>query len=374
MREFFAIFKYELKKIFGDKKVLVSIILLPVVGALVSACIGHLENRFNSSGTYNVYVIGKGIECTQIEYSDDISVVFKNTDEETAGQIFASDYYEPKDIVVQIGDGDIEIYYNSSEEISKVLSDYVKSILLDDYRMSFFDVHDIKKDVTITNQGEEKAMGSAVMSAFIPYILVLFIFSNVFAYSGESIAGEKERGVFEKNLLTPVSPSVIISAKVVASIAIGLVTSVIYVCAQGLGTVVSSIAGLKDVSGFSGIDISAAKMLLLFTYVMLMCYLFSSIAVLCSLYAKNIKEAKAMLMPVMAVVTMLALMSMLRTGTVSRIMYYVPLYNVCIIIQDILNAVADIGNMIRVVASLTVCSGVILVFTVRSFNREDIRC
>ena len=67
------------------------------------------------------------------------------------------------------------------------------------------------------------------------------------------------------------------------------------------------------------------------------------------------------------------MMSMFRFGTSPLQHYLIPVYNICLIFQDLLNARAKMGNMAMVAISLLVLSVAVLILTLVSYKNERVR-
>ena len=80
-----------------------------------------------------------------------------------------------------------------------------------------------------------------------------------------------------------------------------------------------------------------------------------------------------MKLPVYGATMVLALAAMLRVGSVSKMLYAIPIYNICIVMQDVLASSVEVGKTLITVLSLLLCSFAVGVFTVLLFKRESIR-
>ena len=189
-------------------------------------------------------------------------------------------------------------------------------------------------------------------------------------YAVDTIAGEKERGVFAKLLLTPVSPAPIIGGKLLSSVVCGLLSTGAYI---GISVGAAVITG-NDTMGILAADLTPAMIGLLVCCAVLLSWFFANLSILCSLYARTVKAANTMKLPVYGISMVLALAAMLRVGAASGVQYMIPVYNISIMMQDILNNSMEIGNMGITVVSLLVCSLIVSCVTVVSFRKEAVRC
>ena len=79
------------------------------------------------------------------------------------------------------------------------------------------------------------------------------------------------------------------------------------------------------------------------------------------------------MIPFMGLSILLSLASMTRVGTEPPHHYLIPIYNLCIIIQDILLGNTEIINMVIVGGVLLLLTVVIFGITIKLFEKESIR-
>lgn len=376
MKSCSVVLYHELKKLLHDKKMLASMFFIPLFAAIFLGAVTSLDSTEPSSeSAFRLYALNHCMEAHIIDgmESQKIEII----------PVSCSDYEELSD-TVELSQDDaaffIEnhsatIYYNSTSEISNHLALLCRDSLLSEYYAAMVAQNNFHpKQLALKELKDFSAKNSnAILALFLPYMLVLLLFTNVSNYTCDTIAGEKERGTFSKLLLTPVNASSIIIGKTISSMLCGLVSTALYFIILFIGSIVSRNLFHMELIGFRLKELSGTAAALIIVYAVLLSYLLASLAVLCSLFSKNSKEARAMLIPFMGVSIFASLLSILRVGNVSILYYFIPMYNLCITLQDILNSSVDIAKMAVTAVSLLFCAALILLITVISMKNEKIR-
>lgn len=366
MKTCMHVFRHELKKILGDKKLLVSMVALPLIIVFITSFLSGTDSQTQTKKS-RLYALN-GVLPEQSVGSVEIVPVQQKTLE----QLLETVELRAEDAILQFNDGSAVIYYNSANTGSVSLSRLCRQMLVEQALAEFAAVQavDLSGRIVLRDMNAKQHGGNSLTAIMLPYMLVLLLFQSASEFATDAIAGEKERGVFSKILLTPHSPTPIIWGKLLSSTLCGLISSGVYILiVAGVG----SITG-EDAYGLLSADLTAGEVALMVFCAVLLSYLFAGIAVMCSLYASDTKQARSMRLPVYGVTMALALLAMLRVGTVSCAYYAIPIYNICLVMQDVLSAALDAGKMLVTVLSLSVYTAAVITVTVLSFQKEEIRC
>lgn len=368
MKRFIHVFSHEVTKVLLDKKMLTSIFLLPVMIVLMTSFLitGAEESAVPQIST--IYVLDHALPSENL--TEDIrllSVEYKSLEE-----LSAHVGLKAEDVVFEVRGMEPVIYYNATNAVSRSVSASCRQMIIDGILDLVADANGVNliDHDALYDLNPEPDKGINMMAVLFPYMLVLLLFQSTSGYAVDTIAGEKERGVFSKLLLTPVSPVPIIGGKLLSSVVCGLLSTGAYI---GISIGCALITG-KDTMGILQADLTPAMIGLLICCAVLLSWFFANLSVLCSLYARTVKAANTMKLPVYGVSMVLALAAMLRIGTASGIHYLIPVYNISIMMQDILNNSMEIDNMVLTVVSLLVCSLIVSGVTVASFRKEAVRC
>ena len=264
MRGITTILQKELKRVFQDKKLVMSLFVLPVV--LIIAIYGimfvmaknasddvaaHIskvyiqnapeelmdvlrDNSYNGDVTQNVRDITEVTDDSEIDsikeqiLTGDIDLLI----------IFPDNF---KESVENYKEGDIpEImtYYNPSEEYSAAAREEYVNYILENYReelleqrvgdLSYVTVFTVDSTNNAIIQDNDKASGK-IIGMMLPYFITIMLFAGAMSMGVDMITGEKERGTMATMLLTPVKRSDIVLGKIFALMIFSLLSAATYI-------------------------------------------------------------------------------------------------------------------------------------------------
>lgn len=330
MKGILAIFKKELARFFGDKRMVISIlmpgILLYVVYSFMgSSLMGSVTTDENFIPVVAVNEIPASLEPALIQFDllrindgEDAKEFLSNETAHVA-ILFPMDFAETVATyeVEQGGAPQVELFYDTSSVDSLTAYNMVLAVL-DGYETSLAN----KFDVVGWDTASEDSTTVQIFSMILPMLLMTFLHSGCMAVAPESIAGEKERGTIATLLITPVGRRHIALGKILALSLIALMAG----ASNALGTILSLPKLMGDaVSGsIYGIREYVLLAVVILTTVLLMITAISLI----SAFAKSVKEAATMTAPLMVLVMFLGVMGMAGLGSAdSYALYLIPLYN-----------------------------------------------
>lgn len=262
----------------------------------------------------------------------------------------------------------VEIYFNSSETESTNLYNVFLSIL-DVYESSMANRFDINAAAADYDLADEKDVIVMMFSMLLPFLIITFLFSGCMALAPESIAGEKERGTIATLLITPIKRS---------ELAIGKIVSL------------SVLATLSALSSFLGTMLSLPKMMGpamegagtmaygILDYIGLLLVITSTVLVLITLvsiisaFAKSVKEATTLVMPLMIVVFLLGITSMFAGATTNTVLYAIPIYNSVHVMSSIFSFNFNLTNFVITLVSNVLYTGLLIFVLTKMFNNEKI--
>ena len=370
------IFHHEMQKILKEKSLLFGFLVLPVITLFLTVGMSLLQPRTGQeqNTSYTMFFYGIQMERNNIGSIDDKQIWIEEVTEEP--QVFIkSERFHKCDVLVDFSDIEcVEIYYHESDSVSNYMKMSAESFV----RQSFDQVYKSQnrnivfrsvqvEDITL------KSTANRMIAMLLPYMLILPLTANIANFAGDTIAGDKQRGTFYQVMLSPVPPISLIMGKILSVSLISLFSSGIYIGIDVLGSKICEAMGSKDVFGFAGVHVTIPQVLLILLYAVLLCYLFSNLGILISLFCKDAGQAQAAQIPVTLGCTLAAMMSMFRLGTSPLSHYFIPVYNICLIFQDLLNARAKMENMVAVALSLLVLAVLVLITTLASYRSEKVR-
>ncbi len=198
------------------------------------------------------------------------------------------------------GDNSVSLFYNAEDSVSSYVYSLASSLISVCYNNYFVNI--IDNEYQNPNLSEGSYALSQMLSFVFPMITIALLFSTILTICPESIAGEKERGTIASLLLTPVKRSHIALGKILAL----SVTAI----ASGAVSFLGILLSLPELFGgevdFFSVFTPGAVVVLFFLIITAL-FLFVTMGLFVSAFAKTIKEANAYLSPLMIVFMILAI-------------------------------------------------------------------
>lgn len=398
---FKVILSKELKRVFGDKKMVFSLFILPII--LIAGIYGvmfFLTGKQESS--INEHVSEVFVQNIPDNFSELMSKHTEcNINVIPAGE--SADTYKDKlldgtyDLVVVFPENfyenfknadagsalpDIKTYYNPSEDNSDeararftgtYLEEY-KQLLLNerfgslDYAM-VFSVDADNPDMIV--QDKDKATGK-ILGSIIPYLITILIFAGAMGLGVDTIAGEKERGTIANLLISPVKRADIIMGKIVSLAIVSVLSAAVYVISFiGSAVVLSSIGGMGKMFSELSLNFTTIQIVQFVILLLGLVLLYVGIIGFVSLLAKNVKEAQTFIMPVYIIV-MFAGMITMYSGDITSGSYMVPVYNTSVAFKGIFERTITMNQYLTSTIITYAFAGVMVYLMAKAMNSEKI--
>lgn len=397
------IFKKEMVRVLGDKKMIFSMFILPAImvigiyallGQLMSGMISDVEEHESivyiqnaPEGMQALVDAVKYNENAKITYLNDGDSVTEYKDQILSGEVdllvvFEKDFLEKFASYQNAGDAipSVTVSYNSTENYSSAANSKFCSTVLAAMEaqllqtrfndLESLQVFETKEDLI---QNEDKANGQ-FLAMMLPYLITFMLFSSAMGLCVDAVAGEKERGTMASMLITPVKRTGIISGKILALSLLSLISSAVYAVSMlvSMPSMMKTMAGADgdalsnfSVSPLQVIELLALMASLVLIYVALLCFI--------SAFARNTKEAQTFVMPVYMVVLIAGMMTMFSSGMKTPIFNYaIPVYGTALSIQGIMTNELSLAQFGLSAASNLVCSLIFVILVVKAFNSEKI--
>lgn len=324
-----TIFKKELARFFGDKRMVITSILMP--GLLIYLLYSLMGTAFSEQDTADEAVLPV-VAVVNLPASMESgiwqSVIAADAQEAreliAAAQVNAAlifpENFDVQVAAYEIGNGEtpeIELYYNSASADSQATYMLLFE-LLDGYEQSLVN----KFDVTAADVASETEAASSYFAQLLPLLLMMFLVSGCMAVAPESIAGEKERGTIATLLITPIGRNKIALGKIAALS--------IFALLSGISSTLGTILSLPKLMGgeISGNIYGLYDYLLLAVVILSTVLLLVTLISVISAFAKTTKEAQTLVMPLTILSSFVGITAMF--GSVpegSYGWYLIPLYN-----------------------------------------------
>ncbi len=392
MHNVLTIFLKELKRVFTDRRMLISLFLPGVLIYFVYTLMGTVMTKvvtqsstkdttfqvaytdnFNSSKTkgqlpklmtYVEATIKGSTNNNKVEFKEFTTGELDSYKEELrAGKyhlvVSFTDDFENK-LADNTASNNVDIFYNGDSSASSDLYNFVSQVVGVSYTNYTVNLN----GQVAANVGDKDMMAMKIAAMIIPMVTISILFSTVLSLCPEAIAGEKERGTLASLLLTPIKRSEFVAGKILS-----LSTTAI---ASGIVSFTGLILSIPKLMGGFNITISPVDGLLLFLLVVAVLLLFVAIGVFISALANTVKEAAGYLSPIM-IVFMLFGMAPSLFGFDQWYLSFVPILNVCVSINALLNGAENLLLFFGLtVASTVLYTGLLMFAVTKLFNKERV--
>ncbi|SHE31557.1 ABC transporter permease [Alkalibacter saccharofermentans] len=394
-----VIIKKELKRVFTDKRLIFTTLILPPImlvvlyGIIGMGASGMMEDiEAHTSRIVAVQapedVVGAiratGSQVT-VAARDEMEGVKENI---RAGDIevmieFDPDFEEKVMNYTSMAAPYVNTYHNSSEDYSSSAFYMVRDILTqyenqmlgirmgDEAYASIFELNMNNPEQVIV---DEKRASGRLLSMLLPMLITIFLFAGAMSLGPDSIAGEKERGTMATLLMTPVKREVIAFGKVIS---LGILAFL-----SALSSLVGIIIALPLLAGsFAGgmgmnitdyVNYKAVDYLMILGILISMEIIFVGMISAASVVAKNVKEAGTYLMPIYFMVMIAAFSNMYSMQSPELFEYAIPVYGSIVALKSVLSfEMTALGLALNIGVSLMV--GVALVYLIKVlFENENV--
>lgn len=398
---FKVILSKELKRVFGDKKMVFSLFILPII--LIAGIYGmmfFLVDKQKSS--INEHVSEVFVQNMPDNFSELMS---KHTECKInvipAGE--SADTYKDKlldgtyDLVVVFPENfyenfknadatsalpDIKTFYNPSEDNSGEARTRFTETYLEEYKQLLlnerfgslnyamvFSVDADNPDMIVQDDG--KATGK-ILGTIIPYLITILIFGGAMGLGVDTIAGEKERGTIANLLISPIKRVDIIMGKIAALAIVSVLSAGVYVISFiGSAVVLSKKSGMGEMFNRLSLNFTSVQIVQFVVLLLGLVLLYVGIIGFVSLMAKNIKEAQSFIMPVYIIV-MFAGMITMYSGDVTSGSYMIPVYNTSAAFKGIFERTITMNQYLTSTIITYAFAGVMVCLMVKAMNSEKI--
>lgn len=398
---FKVILSKELKRVFGDKKMVFSLFILPII--LIAGIYGmmfFLVDKQKSS--INEHVSEVFVQNMPDNFSELMSKHTEcNINVIPAGE--SADTYKDKlldgtyDLVVVFPENfyenfknadagsalpDIKTFYNPSENNSgeartrfteTYLEEYKQILLKErfgslDYAM-VFSVDADNPDMIV--QDKDKATGK-ILGSIIPYLITILIFAGAMGLGVDTIAGEKERGTIANLLISPIKRVDIIMGKIVSLAIVSVLLAGVYVISFiGSAVFLTKKSGMGEMVNGLSLNFTTVQIIQFVVLLLGLVLLYVGIIGFVSLLAKNVKEAQSFIMPVYIIV-MFAGMITMYSGDVTSGSYMIPVYNTSAAFKGIFERTITMNQYLTSTIITYVFAGVMVCLMAKAMNSEKI--
>ncbi|WP_310603041.1 ABC transporter permease [Anaerosporobacter sp.] len=399
MRGAREIIKKEMVRVFGDKKLIFSLFILPVA-LVVGMCflMGNLmETMENDVDAHipSVYIQNapEGIEnvIEAAGFQGDITYL-------KAGEsldIIKDDIVDgKKDLLVYFEEGfvesiqnytegsaipEVKTYYNPSEDYSATARNIFVATVLEPMRQALLTSRIGNLDnITVFNidlnyeesrlMDTQKASGKA-LGMMMPYFIVMMLFAGVMSVGVDAITGEKERGTLASMLVSPVKRVDIVIGKITSIAILSSISAVIY----AISMVFALPQMMGEMAGEISISLSPLQIIQLLVVMLSLVFLYVALVSIVSVFAKTMKEANTYVTPMYIVVIVVGMITMLSGNSKpDTTMFAIPVYGNALCIQNILTGELLMPQFLLAIGGTVLVGAIVTAGIVKAFNSEKV--
>ena len=326
-KRLFVIIKKELLRVFTDRRLIFTVMLLPglsiaVIYSIMGMVVGNMEDdrlvheylieTYNAPSSFIEYVEESPydrIDLSEVTSNEILNESKEKLLDETLDLVlvFDNDFNQELGEYESLMIPNIDTYYNPINDYSQDARNHIVNDLLKDYKISIVGERlgnveytnvftlDLEND-EVSVAPEEKLAGS-MLSRFFPILIAIFLFAGAMSIGVDMVAGEKERGAMATILLTPVKRETIALGKLTSLAVVAVVTTF----SSLLGIVLSIPFSSKIFGAVISIDkmtLTPGQISLLLITLLLLVSIYVGIIILISVIAKNVKEAGSHIDPI----------------------------------------------------------------------------
>jgi len=368
--------KKELRRFFTDTRMLVTVLLLPglLIYVMYTVMGDAMGDMFTVEEDY-VYRVGVAGDSDLLVYMNaDVPVEYLDT----RTWAYTDTLEAAQDPMTMLKEGELDLYVVFPEDFSDAFAGAVQNLNLPPHVAVYYnsnetasqgayslvtvlleqlETHFRQKGFTVNTDpsliydaADAEDTSAMFFSMLMPMFLTMLLFTGAQAVATESIAGEKERGTMATLLITPLKRSSIawgkIAALTIVAMSSGIVTT---------GFVIASLP--KMMHGMMEMETSmytAEDYILLGLVLISTAVVYVTLISLLSAFAKSVKEAQALVTPMMMLVILIGLSSMFtQSADPAWYWYLIPLYNSVQSITGIFAAEPDsVGILITTAVNL----------------------
>lgn len=396
-----AIVSKELRRVFKDKKMIMSLFVLPVIlvvglfsliGMLVKGQMDDVQEHepvvyiMNAPDSFLSFAQTAGLTgYTVIDGSE------KQAEDAKAGL-----YDALTDLVIVFPDGfeaqvtkgidaldsiqtpSVELFYNPSEDYSAQARE-VYMAYLDSYRQmllgSRFGNYAAVEMFGINDnliQDEDKAAGK-MLGTMLPYFITMLIFASAMSLGVDMIAGEKERGTLAAMLLSPIKREQIVLGKVFSLSILAVMSAAVYIISMLIAfPMMMKNVGDGDVLSGMSVNFTGAQIAQIVILMIGVVLLYVSIICMVAVFARNVKEASSYISPVYILVIVAGMITMYSSADGVFYKYLIPVYGSSMAFKDILTREITMPDFLATTISTYAVAVILVCIMTKAFNSEKV--
>ncbi|WP_367390573.1 ABC transporter permease [Lewinella sp. LCG006] len=385
-----TIFSKEIKEVLRDKRMLYLIILLPfflypVLFTLIGG-VGASQQEKLMQQEIAVWVSPNATDTplpALLAQDPSLKVEMKTFSEtDLEGQKRTIGIQLPDDYQERIANGksaEIILYADQSQDVlnmrERILRTQLTSMgdqLLNERLASKELSPEFANPLTIDSVDlSPEESGDRMMVAFLPMMILLFIFIGCIYIAIDITAGEKERRTLQTLFTTTASTKEIVAGKFLAVAAVGIVSATMNILSLVVAMNIQAYLLEEEAAGMA-MNLAPAAWAWLVILVLLTTLFLGALSLAVVLLANSYKEAQSYVSPLMMVVLIPAMMAIMPGVELNMQTALIPVFNVALAIVAILKGSFD-TSILAVVAVASFVYGILALYLASlSFGNENI--
>ena len=398
------ILRKELSRVFHDKKIVLSLFILPAVmivglyslmGTLLNNMMSDIEEHVPTISIQNApedfvtffnSTTGFEANITYLSAADDISTIKQGIFNGTVDLLVVFDDKFTETIAAYQNQGDlipeIKTFYNTAENYSSAARDNFVNMILYSYQqgliakrignMEQLQVFYIDKNPNESIIVDENKQSGKLLGMMVPFLINIMLFAGAMQLGVDAITGEKERGTLSSMLVSPIKRGEIVFGKLISLAILSSISAGVYAVSI-VAAMPMLMNGITDgaLKGF-GLKLAPLEIIMLLVILVVTVYLYVAIVALVAVYARTAKEANTYVMPAYIAVMFGSVMTYAGNGESKLTNFLIPVYNSAVSIQNILMGELSLSQFGITIASILVVAALITALITKAFNSEKI--
>ncbi len=398
------IIRKELSRVFHDKKIVLSLFILPAVmivglyslmGTLMNNMMSDIEahvpnisiqNAPEDFVTFMNNTAGFEANIAYLSAADDNSGIKQGILNGTTDLLVVFDDKFSDTIAAYKNQGDpipeVKTFYNTAENYSSAARDSFVNTILYSYQqglvakrignMEQLQVFYIDKNPNESIIINEKKQDGKLLGMLVPFLINIMLFAGAMQLGVDAITGEKERGTLSSMLVSPIRRGEIVFGKLISLAILSSISAGIYAVSI-VAAMPMLMNGISEgaLSSF-GLKLSPLEVIMLLVILIVTVYLYVAIVAAVAVMARTAKEANTYVMPAYIVVMFGSVMTYAGGGETKLMNFLIPVYNSAVSIQNLLMGELSFTQFGITILSILAVAAVITSLITRAFNSEKI--
>jgi sodium transport system permease protein len=371
MKDTIIVFKKELKGILRDKRLLITITLIPL---LFIPTLFYFVGQTSSSVKYEkitiAYKESSGFinllkkNDVELLHIDDVNIAMKFD----AWNVFVQEDDKENEITVYINTK-LDNFNVIKRRIDYYYSEYKNETIERNLKaLKILPSKIYPKKIVIKDVTERKNRYSIVLSFLLPYLILIYLFSNAMGVGLDSIAGEKERGTLQLLLVNRIKRNSILFGKLFATMSVSLTGTVFSL----IGIFIAVKMNFMNFESNINFIMKPDDFFFLSLLIISLSMFIVSILIFISTYSRTIKEGQGYVMPIYLLIIILGISSLTPGSSIAIQYAHWPFISSVTGMVKLLVGEYSLQDIFTAMVSNIVLASILIRLSAYFFNKESI--